>query len=134
LAIYFDAGDQDFLNAHDGAELLHRLLWDLDISHEYHLVRGADHGGPTMRPRMRAMYTWVGSAINAQRTKSGDPTAEARAVSAWIESGMVGNPPPSAPSSDEFLRILRAQLQPLRDQAEFRFHNQSEIWSYAETG
>jgi S-formylglutathione hydrolase len=117
LAIYIDAGDQDFLNAHDGAEFLHRLLWDLDISHEYHLVRGADHGGPTMRPRMRAMYTWVGSIMNAQRTKPGDPTAEARAVSAWIESGMVGIPPAAAPSSDEFLRILRAQLQPLRDQA-----------------
>jgi S-formylglutathione hydrolase len=103
LAIYFDAGDQDFLNAHDGAELLHRLLWDLDISHEYHLVRGADHGGPTMRPRMRAMYPWVGSIMNAQRTKPGDPTAEARAVSAWIESGMVGNPPlPRRPATSSF--------------------------------
>lgn len=117
LAIYIDAGDEDFLNAHDGAEFLHRLLWDLDISHEYHLVRGADHGGPTMRPRMRAMYTWVGSVMNAQRTKSGEPTAESRAVSAWIETGMAGHPPAAAPSSDEFLRILRAQFQPLRDQA-----------------
>src|SRR5450759_5783608 len=51
LAIYLEAGDRDFLNAHDGTEFLHRVLWDLDLSHEYHLVRGADHGGPTIRPR-----------------------------------------------------------------------------------
>jgi S-formylglutathione hydrolase len=53
LAIYIDAADRDFLNAHDGAEFLHRVLWDLDLSHGYHLVRDADHGGPTMRPRLR---------------------------------------------------------------------------------
>src|SRR5579872_2143869 len=52
LAIYIDAADHDFLNAHDGAEFLHRVLWDLDLPHEYRLIRGADHGGPTMRPRM----------------------------------------------------------------------------------
>ena len=40
LAIYLEVGDEDFLNAHDGAEFLHRVLWDLDISHEYRLLRG----------------------------------------------------------------------------------------------
>src|SRR5258708_737171 len=34
LAIYLEVGDQDFLNAHDGTEFLHRILWDLDIAHE----------------------------------------------------------------------------------------------------
>jgi len=115
LAIYIDAGGDDFLNAHDGAEFLHRVLWDLDISHEYHLVRGADHGGPTMRPRMRAMLSWTGAALTALRAVPLDPTPEGQAVTAWIDGGMVGNPPPVAPSSTEFLRILRAQLQPLRD-------------------
>jgi S-formylglutathione hydrolase len=117
LAIYIDAGDEDFLNAHDGAEFLHRVLWDLDISHEYHLVRGADHGGPSLRPRMRAMYTWVGSVISALRAETLEPTAEEQAVSAWIEAGMAGNPPTAAPTSKEFLRILRAQFQPFRDRA-----------------
>ena len=117
LAIYIDAGDEDFLNAHDGAEFLHRVLWDLDISHEYHLVRGADHGGPSMRPRMRAMYLWVGAAISELRSKPAEPTPEERAVNAWIERGMAGNPPPAAPSTQEFIRILRAQFQPLRDRA-----------------
>lgn len=113
LAIYFDAGDHDFVNAHDGAEFLHRVLWDLDLSHEFHLVRGADHGGPSMRPRMRAMYTWVGTVMNAL----GSAPAEEQTVTAWIEGGLAGNPPVVSPSSKEFLRILRAQLQPLRDQA-----------------
>jgi S-formylglutathione hydrolase len=117
LAVYIDAGDEDFLNAHDGAEFLHRVLWDLDISHEYHLVRGADHGGPTMRPRMRAMYAWVGSVINAFRPAAAEPTAVQRGVDAWIEGGMLGNPPAAAPSSQEFLTIVRAQTRPIRDRA-----------------
>jgi len=44
LAIYLDAGDRDFLNAHDGAEFLHRELWTLDLSHEYHLVEWLQSG------------------------------------------------------------------------------------------
>jgi S-formylglutathione hydrolase len=62
LAIYIEAGDRDFINVHDGSEFLHRVLWDLDISHEYRLTRGADHVGPTMIPRMREAYTWLGAA------------------------------------------------------------------------
>jgi S-formylglutathione hydrolase len=117
LAIYIDAGDEDFLNAHDGAEFLHRVLWDLDISHEYHLVRCGDHGGPSMRPRMRSMYAWVGSVMSALQSKTTEPTAEEQAVSAWIDGGMAGSPPAAAPTSPEFLRILRAQFKQLRDRA-----------------
>ena len=116
LAIYIEAGDDDFVNAHDGTEFLHRVLWDLDLSHEYHMVRDADHGGPTMHPRMRAMYAWVGSLMRAWRSNI-EPTAEERAVKAWIEGGMPGNPPAVAPSSQAFLRLIRAQLEPLRNRA-----------------
>ncbi|HML17278.1 MAG TPA: alpha/beta hydrolase-fold protein [Bryobacteraceae bacterium] len=90
VAIYLDAGDRDFVNAHDGTEFLHRVLWSLDISHEYHLVRGADHGGSTFRPRMRAAFAWLTAVLAAPA----EPTAEDRALDA-----------------------IRAQLQPLRDQA-----------------
>jgi S-formylglutathione hydrolase len=90
LPIYLEAGDNDFVNAHDGTEFLHRVLWDLDISHDYHLVRGADHGGPTFRPRMRATYAWLTSALAA----------------------------PAEPSPEQLaLDAIRAQLEPLRDQA-----------------
>jgi hypothetical protein len=32
LAIYLEAADNDFLNTHEGAEFLHRLLWQQDIA------------------------------------------------------------------------------------------------------
>jgi S-formylglutathione hydrolase len=112
MAIYLEAADRDFLNAHDGAEFLHRTLWDLDLAHEYHLVREADHGGPTMRPRLRAMFAWLGSL--------GKPTVDAaleQAASAWIESGMQGKPPAGATTTDAFIQSLRARFEPLRAKA-----------------
>jgi S-formylglutathione hydrolase len=113
LAIYLEAGDRDFLNAHDGAEFLHRVLWDLDLSHEYHLVRGADHGGPTMRPRLRRMLGWFGSLWNPTPV---DADAEQSAM-LWLESGMQGKPPAGATTTNAFIRFLRARFEPLRDQA-----------------
>src|SRR3984893_12072185 len=97
LAIYVEAGDEDFINAHDGAEFLHRVLWDLDISHEYRLIRGGDHGGPTFVPRMRAMFAWVGSVMTALRAAAtAEPAADELAVSAWIRNGRAGNQPAEA--------------------------------------
>jgi S-formylglutathione hydrolase len=83
LAIFLEVGDQDFVNAHDGTEFLHRVLWELDLSHEYHLVRGGDHGGPTFRPRMRAMLAGVSAVLTA---RTGEPSAEERALAAMRES------------------------------------------------
>jgi len=57
LQIYVECGDADFLNLHEGAEFLHRLLWDEGVKHEYHLVRGADHLGRTLKPRFKAAAT-----------------------------------------------------------------------------
>jgi S-formylglutathione hydrolase len=113
LAIYLEAGDRDFLNAHDGAEFLHRVLWDLDLSHEYHLVRGADHGGPTMRPRLCKMFGWFGSLWNPTPV---DAAAEESAM-LWLESGMQGKPPAGATTTNAFIRFLRARFESLRDQA-----------------
>ena len=115
LAIYLEVGDDDFINAHDGAEFLHRVLWGLDISHEYRLIRCGDHGGPTLVPRMRDAFRWVGSVLTESR--SAESTELDGAVGIWIESGMIGAPPPVAPGSKEFLRVMRAQLQPLRERA-----------------
>jgi S-formylglutathione hydrolase len=112
MAIYVDAADRDFLNAHDGAEFLHRTLWDLDLAHEYHLVREADHGGPTMRPRLRAMFAWVGSP-GKTAVDSGVEEAAAR----WIESGMQGKPPAGATTTEAFIQSLRARFEPLRAKA-----------------
>ncbi len=52
LQIYLEAGDEDQFWLYEGAEFLHRILWDARIRHEYHLVRGADHVGPSMQERL----------------------------------------------------------------------------------
>ncbi|WP_293376281.1 alpha/beta hydrolase-fold protein [Phenylobacterium sp. SCN 70-31] len=53
LQIYVEAGDRDMFNLHEGVEFLHRVMWDHDVPHEYRLVRGADHLGRTIPPRVR---------------------------------------------------------------------------------
>jgi S-formylglutathione hydrolase len=113
LAIYLEAGDRDFLNAHDGTEFLHRVLWNLDLSHEYHLVRNADHGGPTMRQRMQRMFAWLGSIW---KPANADPALE-QATTAWLQSGMTGKPPAGATTTDAFVSHLRAVLESLRARA-----------------
>ena len=113
IAIYVEAAGRDFLNAHDGAEFLHRTLWDLDLAHEYRLLRDADHGGPTMRPRMRAMFEWLGALWN---TAPSDAAVEA-AAAAWAESGMQGAPPAGATTTNAFIRALRSRFEPLRAKA-----------------
>jgi len=110
MEIYIDAADRDFLNAHDGAEFLHRALWDLDVVHEYHLVHGADHGGPSMRPRMRWMFEWLG------RTWTSDDAVE-KAAREWIQSGMQVKPPAGATTTQSFIDFLRARFEPLRASA-----------------
>lgn len=53
LAIYIEVGDVDMFRLDEGVEFLHRVMWDHGVPHEYRLVRGADHLGKTMQPRMR---------------------------------------------------------------------------------
>lgn len=113
LAIYLEAADNDFLNAHDGAEFLHRLLWDLDVSHEYRLVRGADHGGASMRPRLCTMFGWLGSL----RTELSLDTAAEQTATIWLQSGMQGKLPAGATTTNAFIRFLRSRFEPLRAQA-----------------
>ena len=100
LAICIEAGDDDFINVHDGAEFLHRVLWDLDITHEFQLTQGADHAGPTLIPRMHEMYVWLGSRLNARLRR--EPAEEEVA-------GV-----PVSPSSRECIRKLREQIEPAR--------------------
>ena len=112
-AIYLEAGDCDALNAHDGAELLHRVLWELDIGHEYRLVHGGDHGGPTLAPRLREAMAWLGRRLHPPVDPGLSP--DERAWVAFIEGGMQGEPPPAiSAQSPVFLRRLRAMLEPAR--------------------
>ena len=71
IEIYLEVGDQDFINLHDGAEFLHRVLWDNDIRHEYHLVRWADHVGASLECRMlEAHDSWRRPSLGACRSRS----------------------------------------------------------------
>lgn len=113
LAIYLEAGDDDAVNACDGAEFVHRVLWQLDIGHEYRLIHGADHGGPTLLPRLRDAAVWLGRRVSPEPASDLDP--DEQALTAWIEAGMVGEPPGVIdPTRPVFLRWLRAQLEPAR--------------------
>lgn len=74
LSIYIEAGDEDSFLLHEATEFMHRILWDHKIPHEYHLVRGADHVGGTMRPRSMEGLAFLARMLNPPPP---DPQAEA---------------------------------------------------------
>lgn len=65
VAIYLDCGDEDSLHAQYGAERLHRQLFDSGISHEYRQVKGANHVGPTVGPRIIDALRFAGRVLKA---------------------------------------------------------------------
>lgn len=78
LAIYLECGGDDVINAQDGAEFLHRMLWDQDIEHEYHLLAGADHVGESIVPRMKTAFEWLGRQLQP-------PAADAAAATLRLQ-------------------------------------------------
>jgi S-formylglutathione hydrolase len=64
LAIYLEAGDEDSFYLHYGTEFLHRILFDAAVRHEYRLIRGADHLGRTLGPRLLEALRFVGQALD----------------------------------------------------------------------
>jgi S-formylglutathione hydrolase len=74
LGIYIDVGDEDAFNINEGTEFIHRIMWDFKIPHEYHLVRGADHVGRTIRPRTTEALGFLARVLNPP---AADPEADA---------------------------------------------------------
>ncbi|WP_296594872.1 alpha/beta hydrolase-fold protein [Phenylobacterium sp.] len=64
LGVYIEVGDQDMLYLNEGVEFLHRVLFDAGIAHEYRLVRGADHVGPSLGPRLTDALGFIGRQID----------------------------------------------------------------------
>lgn len=63
LGVYMEVGDQDMLYLAHGVEFLHRVLFDAGVAHEYRLVRGADHVGPSLGPRLADALGFLGRQI-----------------------------------------------------------------------
>lgn len=111
LAIYLEVGDDDGLLLHDGTEFLHRVLWDLDISHEYHLVRNGDHLGPSLAKRLVETFSWLGSVLTQKETDAIELSESERAWMAWAGRGFSGEaPPPLDPTSPGAPKMLRMQF------------------------
>jgi S-formylglutathione hydrolase len=64
LGIYLEVGDQDTLYLNHGTEFVHRVLFDAGISHEYRLVKGADHVGTSLVPRSLDAFAFIGRQLN----------------------------------------------------------------------
>ena len=73
LQLLVEAGDEDANLTFLGAELVHRLLFDAAIEHEYHLVRGAAHTGRSVPRRLENVFGFFQRAL---RPEGPDPEAE----------------------------------------------------------
>jgi S-formylglutathione hydrolase len=62
MGIYLETGDEDSFMLDRGTEKMHRVLWDNNIPHEYHLRRGVDHHVGTIMPtRWQDAYAFLGA-------------------------------------------------------------------------
>ena len=127
LEIYLEVGDKDYINLHDGAEFMHRVLWDRDIRHEYHLVRWADHVGESMARRIMEAHRFLAAALGGGLDEPTDLPLEPdeQAHIDWILSGAMARGEP-APVEVNMLAdpkrapsVHRAIWDPLRDQAAY---------------
>ncbi len=76
LGIYLEAGDQDMFFLHQGTEFVHRILFDHGVSHEYRLVKGADHVGPSIPPRFLAAMEFFGRILNPPKSWTEAPAVQ----------------------------------------------------------
>lgn len=114
LPIFLRCGDRDVFALHDGTEQLHRMLWDLDIGHEYHLVHDADHLGPEAVAAQHAALAFIGAAQRA--AAGGNRTPADRALEAawrkWAAGDRREAPPGLDPTGVSASVALRAMLAP----------------------
>ena len=114
LDLYFECGDADLLNLHWGAEFLHRILWDLQIPHEYRLVRWADHVGVSAAARLLHTMGFIGDCLRGGRAEPRDiPLDEAeRAYADWFKGDQSEAPPNRgiAGLTDRAPSLLRAMF------------------------
>jgi S-formylglutathione hydrolase FrmB len=64
LKILIEVGDEDANGNFRSVELLHRLLFDAAIEHDYHLHRGAAHFGRSKEWRFPEVFRFISRALN----------------------------------------------------------------------
>lgn len=74
LQLLLEVGDEDANGNFRSAELLHRLLFDAAIEHDYHLHRGAAHVGRSKHWRYPEVFRFVSRVLNP--VADADPDAE----------------------------------------------------------
>jgi len=73
IQLRIEAGDEDANLTWLSAELVHRLLFDAAIPHEYYIERGAAHVGRSMQRRIRMSFEFLERALHPQGP---DPQAD----------------------------------------------------------
>lgn len=64
IKIYIEVGTEDMLGLYRGAEFIHHLLFDKKIRHEFRMVYGADHIGPSLKERFINGFSFLNRVIN----------------------------------------------------------------------
>jgi len=65
LQIYMEVGDEDQFGLFRGTEMLHRILYDAGVPHEYRLVRGGTHN--MSLDRVRNALRFLGRVLQDDR-------------------------------------------------------------------
>lgn len=64
--IYFDCGDADEFNLHDGAAYLDHVLIELGVPHQFESVRGAGHADAAAIARQAKAIAFLGGVLKAR--------------------------------------------------------------------
>ena len=93
------------------------MLWDLDVSHEYRLIQGADHVGPSLRARNREALRFLSEAMTKAGKVDAAPVLD-EATRAWMEwsaTGMKGERPPMDLWSEEAAAATRLLMEQVKE-------------------
>ena len=66
IKLYLECGNADSFLLHHGTEFLHRRLFDRDINHEYRLIDGAEHIGPSLDARFSYAFAFLDKALSGE--------------------------------------------------------------------
>ena len=66
IKLYLECGNADSFLLHHGTEFLHRCLFDRNINHEYRLIEGAEHIGPSLDPRFSYAFAFLDKALSGK--------------------------------------------------------------------